>query len=225
MLNILPYEVAEELKEHGSSRAKKYKEVTVLFTDFKGFTRIASETEPEELVSEIDYCFRGFDQIVTKYKLEKIKTIGDAYLCVGGIEHAVNSQAKEVVLAALEIQEFMDRRKEERGNAGAFFFEIRLGLHTGPIVAGIVGLKKFAFDIWGDTVNTASHIESTSQVGCVNISEDTYQLIRSDFNCTYRGKVEMKNKEPMDMFFVDSIKEESPLFSLYKNEVLREDFN
>ena len=225
LLNILPYEVAEELKEHGSSRAKKYKEVTVLFTDFKGFTRIASETEPEELVSEIDYCFRGFDQIVTKYKLEKIKTIGDAYLCVGGIEHAVNSQAKEVVLAALEIQEFMERRKAERKNAGAFFFEIRLGLHTGPIVAGIVGLKKFAFDIWGDTVNTASHIESSSQVGCVNISEDTYQLIRSDFNCTYRGKVEMKNKEPMDMFFVDSIKEESPLFSLYKNEVLREDFN
>ena len=225
LLNILPYEVAEELKEHGSSRAKKYKEVTVLFTDFKGFTRIASETEPEELVSEIDYCFRGFDQIVTKYKLEKIKTIGDAYLCVGGIEQAVNSQAKEVVLAALEIQEFMDRRKAERKNIGEFFFEIRLGLHTGPIVAGIVGLKKFAFDIWGDTVNTASHIESSSQVGCVNISEDTYQLIRSDFNCTYRGKVEMKNKEPMDMFFVDSIKEESTLFSLYKNEVLRKNFN
>lgn len=225
LLNILPYEVAEELKEHGSSRAKKYKEVTVLFTDFKGFTRIASETEPEELVSEIDYCFRGFDKIVTKYKLEKIKTIGDAYLCVGGIEHAIDSQSREVVLAALEIQEFMEHRKMERKNSGEFYFEIRLGIHTGPIVAGIVGLKKFAFDIWGDTVNTASHIESSSRVGFVNISEDTFKLICSDFNCIYRGKVDMKNKEPMDMFFVDSIKEGSDLFSLYKNEVLREDFN
>lgn len=225
LLNILPQEIAEELKEHGVSRAKKHNEVTVLFTDFKGFTRIASKTEPEDLVSEIDHCFRAFDNIITRYKLEKIKTIGDAYLCVGGIENPDHSQAKEVVLAALEMQQFMDDRKLERKRQGKFFFEIRLGLHTGPIIAGIVGLKKFAFDIWGDTVNTASHIESSSQVGCVNISGATYDLIKSDFDCSYRGMIEMKNKDPMEMFFVNNIKQESNLLDIYKKEALTEDLN
>ena len=225
LLNILPYEVAEELKEHGTTIAKKYSEVTVLFTDFKGFTKIATNTEPEALVSEIDYCFRAFDEIITRYSLEKIKTIGDAYLCVGGIDEMQDSQARQVIMAALDIQLFMEKRKKERQAQGAFYFEIRLGIHTGPIIAGIVGLKKFAFDIWGDTVNTASHIESSSEVGCINISKETFDLIESDFDCTYRGKVEMKNKEPIDMFFVDQIKKDSTLLNIYEKEALAEEFN
>jgi class 3 adenylate cyclase len=225
LLNILPYDVAEELKESGISKAKKYNEVTVLFADFKGFTKIASVTEPEELVSEIDYCFRAFDEIITRHDLEKIKTIGDAYLCVGGIHDNNNPQANEVVLAALEIQAFMEERKYQRSIENLFFFEIRLGLHTGPIVAGIVGLKKFAFDIWGDTVNTASHIESSSAVGCVNISEDTYKIISEDFECSSRGEIEIKNKGPMSLFFVNSIKPDSPLLNIYNKDAFAEDFN
>lgn len=209
LLNILPAEIADELKENGKIKAKKHQEVSVLFTDFKGFTKIASSADPEDLVDEIDHCFRNFDHITTRHKLEKIKTIGDAYLCVGGIDSENSCQTADVIRAALEIQQFMEQRSQERKRLGQFAFEIRLGVHTGPLVAGIVGIKKFAFDIWGDTVNIASHLESNSEIGKVNISQQTYELINHQFECEYRGKISMKNKGMIDMYFVTSAKDDS----------------
>ncbi|MBL0340826.1 MAG: tetratricopeptide repeat protein [Bacteroidetes bacterium] len=204
LLNILPAETAEELKNTGESKAKKFESVSVLFTDFKNFTQASELMAPEDLVKEINYCFSEFDRIVTKYGIEKIKTIGDAYMCAGGIPVVNSTHAFDVVLAALEMQDFIIKNKEVRQAEGNPFFELRLGIHSGPVVAGIVGIKKFAYDIWGDTVNTASRMESSGEPGKVNISGVTYELIKDKFLCTYRGKIPAKNKGDIDMYFVDS---------------------
>jgi histidine kinase len=202
LLNILPREVAEELKNTGRSPARKYDQVTVMFTDFKNFTRHSENMSPEELVGEVDYCFRRFDQIITRHRLEKIKTIGDAYLCVGGIPEDRNS-AQRVVAAALEMCDFIEELQREREQNEGIFFQMRIGINTGPVVAGIVGEKKFAYDIWGDTVNTAARMEQTGEVGKINISGVTYDLVKDKFNCVYRGKIEAKNKGEIDMYFVE----------------------
>jgi adenylate cyclase len=202
LLNILPSEVAAELKEKGSADAKMFDDVTVMFTDFKGFTTIAEKLSAKELVGEINYCFSAFDNIIHKYGIEKIKTIGDSYMAAGGLPVANKTHAKDVVNAALEINKFMEEHKQQRLKEGKEIFEIRIGIHTGPVVAGIVGIKKFAYDIWGDTVNLASRMESSGEAGKVNISGSTYELIKNDFNCTYRGKIQAKNKGEVDMYFV-----------------------
>lgn len=202
LLNILPEETAEELKSKGSADAKQYDEVTVMFTDFKGFTTISERLTPAQLVEEIDTCFKAFDTIISRHHIEKIKTIGDSYMCAGGLPVSNSTHAKDVLLAALEINDYMQQHLEERRKDGKELFEIRIGIHTGPVVAGIVGIKKFAYDIWGDTVNIASRMESSGEAGKVNISGNTYVHVKEDFNCTYRGKVQAKNKGEIDMYFV-----------------------
>jgi len=203
LLNILPEETAEELKATGTAKTKSFDSVSVLFTDFKNFTQASEILTPEELVAEINHCYSEFDRIITRHGIEKIKTIGDAYMCAGGLPATNNTHPFDVVAAGLEMVDFIERNKIERQEKGQPFFELRLGIHSGPVVAGIVGLKKFAYDIWGDTVNTASRMESSGHVGKVNISGTTYQLVKDKFTCTHRGKIEAKNKGQIDMYFVE----------------------
>lgn len=202
LLNILPEETAQELKTHGSSKARSFEMVTVMFTDFKGFTRMAEVLSPDELVAEIDHCFKAFDNIISKYNIEKIKTIGDAYMCAGGLPVPNKTNPEDVVRAALEIRDFMLNMKANRAQKNENAFEIRIGVHTGPVIAGIVGVKKFQYDIWGDTVNIAARMESSGEEGKVNISETTYRHIKNTFNCTPRGKIQAKNKGEIEMYFV-----------------------
>jgi len=197
LLNILPLEVAEELKEKGASEAKLYNHVSVLFTDFVNFTGIGENLSPTELVNEIHHCFKAFDGITEKFGLEKIKTIGDAYLAVCGMPVEDKDHAIKATNAALEICEFIKNYR-----VGGGVFEIRIGIHSGPVVAGIVGVKKYAYDIWGDTVNMASRMESSSAPGKINISGATYEMIKDEIECEYRGKIEAKNKGMIDMYFV-----------------------
>ncbi len=204
LLNILPAEVAEELKTKGSAEAQLIDEVTVLFTDFKGFTQLSEKLSPKELVADIHECFSAFDNIMHKHGVEKIKTIGDAYMAAGGLPTANKTHAEDVVNAAIDIQQFMHEHKAKREAEGKLFFEIRIGVHTGPVVAGIVGVKKFAYDIWGDTVNTASRMESSGEAGKINISETTYALVKDQFHCEYRGKIAAKGKGEMEMYFVEN---------------------
>jgi len=204
LLNILPTETAEELKNTGTTKAKYFDEVTVLFTDFKNFTIMSEKLSAQELVNEINFCYSTFDNIITKYKIEKIKTIGDSYMCAGGLPVANKTNAEDTVKAALEIRDFMLKEKQKREALGKLFFEIRIGCNTGPVVAGIVGIKKFAYDIWGDTVNVASRMESSSEAGKVNISGITYGLVKDKFMCIHRGKIQAKNKGEIDMYFVEA---------------------
>ena len=203
LLNILPEETAEELKATGTAKAKSFDMVSVLFTDFKNFTQASEKLSPEELVQEINHCYSEFDKIITRHGIEKIKTIGDAYMCAGGLPAHNDTNPVDVVSAGLEMVAFIEKNKQERMAKGQPFFELRCGVHTGPVVAGIVGIKKFAYDIWGDTVNTASRMESSGEIGKVNISGATYELVKDKFICEYRGKVKAKNKGEIDMYFVN----------------------
>ncbi len=196
LLNILPLEIAEELKSKGNAEARNHESVTVLFTDFVNFTGISENMKPTELVSEIDSCFKAFDRIIEKNGIEKIKTIGDAYLAVGGIPNADPDHALNTVKAAVEIMQYMKENP---------MFKIRIGIHSGPVVAGIVGIKKYAYDIWGDTVNVASRMESNGAPMEINISEATYQLVKGQYKCTYRGKISVKNRGELDMYFVQGM--------------------
>lgn len=203
LLNILPAETAEELKTHGRSEARHFDMVTVMFTDFKGFTQLAEKLTPQQLVDEIDYCFRQFDNIITSHNIEKIKTIGDAYMCAAGLPVTTDSHAVDMVKAALDIQSFMQKLGREREAEGRPLFEVRIGIHSGPVIAGIVGTKKFQYDIWGDTVNIAARMESSGEAGKINISHSTYERIKNQFTCSHRGKIEAKNKGLVDMYFVE----------------------
>jgi class 3 adenylate cyclase len=202
--NILPEEVAAELKEKGESEAKDFENVTVLFSDFKGFTQTSEKLSAKELVQELNICFKAFDEIMTSHNLEKIKTIGDAYMAAGGLHVPRTSKPLDVVKAGLEMQQFMLSRKAEKEKLSEPYFEMRVGIHTGPVVAGIVGVKKFQYDIWGDTVNTASRMESHGVVGKVNMSSATYELIKDQKEFTFekREAIEVKGKGEMEMWLV-----------------------
>ena len=206
LLNILPKETAQELKEFGFAKPKSYEKVTILFTDFKGFTRLSQHMPPEKLIEELNDCFRVFDDIVNEFGLEKIKTLGDGYMAAGGIPVANETNPLDAVKAALKINEFMKQRTKEKEAAGIPFWGTRIGLHTGNVVAGVVGSRKFAYDIWGDSVNTASRMESGGEVGKVNISKDTFKLIEGHFECEYRGEIEIKNRGKIGMYFVNDKK-------------------
>lgn len=203
LLNILPAKVAEELKENNYAAPRYYEMVTVLFTDFKGFTSIAEKMTPDQIVKELNMIFSEFDRICKEYRLEKIKTIGDAYMCAGGVPEPNTTNHIDAVNAAIEMQNYMKALAEKRQANGEHYFELRLGINTGPIVAGVVGESKFAYDIWGDTVNLASRMESGGEPGRVNISGNTYELVKDYFDCTYRGKINVKNKGDVDMYFVN----------------------
>mgnify|MGYP000527769203 CR=1 FL=1 len=204
LLNILPADIAAELKENGKAEARDFENVSILFTDFKEFTQTSAKLSAKELVAEINICFEAFDSICKKYNVEKIKTIGDAYMAAGGLPIPTAESTKNTVLAALEMQAFITSRKAENDAAGKPAFEMRAGIHTGPVVAGIVGATKFQYDIWGDTVNTASRMESAGEVGKVNISNTTYEIIKDEphFDFEHRGKIEAKGKGEVDMWFV-----------------------
>ena len=208
LLNILPYEIAEQLKNKGFVDAKTYRRVSVLFTDFKGFTKISEQLSPQEIVKELGLFFAKFDEIIGGHFIEKIKTIGDAYMCVGGLPLRNKSNPIDTVLAGLKMQHFTNGFNEEKIKNGLLPWHLRLGIHTGRVVAGVIGSKKFAYDIWGDTVNTASRMESSGEIGKVNISGDTYEYIKDYFECEYRGKIKAKNKGEIDMYFVHGLKSE-----------------
>lgn len=205
LLNILPEKVAEELKTKGSADAQLINNVTVLFADIRGFTRISEQLNPKELVDKINECFSAFDHIMEQHNVEKIKTIGDAYMAAGGLPTPNTTHAGDVVKAALAMQQFMHDQKTQSVEQGIPFFEIRIGIHSGPVIAGIVGIRKFAYDIWGDTVNLASRMESSGNAGKINISQRTYDLIKDQYHCIHRGKVSTKDKGDIDMYFVEGI--------------------
>lgn len=201
--NILPEKTAIELIENnGKVLPKQYEQVTILFTDFKGFTKIAENLSAEDLVNDLGILFEKFDKIVEEHNVEKIKTIGDAYMCAGGVPEKNTTNPLDVTKASLAIQKEMLNFNAERNKIGKQTWEIRIGIHTGPVITGVVGKSKFAYDLWGDAVNTASRLESAGEVGKINLSKETYELIKDHFKCEYRGKIEVKNKGKIDMYFL-----------------------
>ena len=208
LMNILPEEVSWELIKKGTARPQLYKKVTVLFTDFKGFTSICERLTPDQIIQELNHYFSVFDEIIERYYGERIKTIGDAYMCAGGVPLRNKSNPIDMVLAGLAMQKYMNEDAEKKISEGKIPWRLRCGIHTGKIVAGVIGKKKFAYDIWGDTVNTASRMESSGEAGKVNVSGVTFEYINKYFDCEPRGKIYAKNKGQIDMYFVNGLKEE-----------------
>ena len=206
LLNILPAKTAHELKNNGVATPRQHPLVSVLFTDFSHFTQISQDMTPEELIEELSICFGTFDEIIERHGLEKIKTIGDSYMCAGGIPTDNETNPNDAVAAAIEMQEYMHQRYLEKDKAGIPYWKMRVGIHTGEVIAGVVGSKKFAYDIWGDTVNTASRLESSGVEGRVNISEDTFHHVQSSYACQFRGKIDAKHKGKIGMYFVEGKK-------------------
>ena len=206
--NILPEETARELIIHGFAKPQKYRKVSVLFTDFVNFTKICEVLTPEEILSDLDSYFSKFDEIIETHYCEKIKTIGDAYMCAGGVPIRNNSNPIDMILVGFEMQEYMYLRNIKNQAEGKHLWYLRIGINTGPVMTGVIGKKKFAYDLWGDTVNVASRIEASGEMGKVNISESTYIYVKKYFNCIPRGKIYAKNKGDIEMYFVEGLKDE-----------------
>lgn len=206
LLNILPFETAEQLKKKGFAKSKQYKLVSILFTDFKDFSKLADAMDSQALIEELNVYIQKFDEIIEGHYIEKIKTIGDAYMCAGGLPLRNKSNPIDVTLAGLKIQKFMKDYAAEKRKNNEIVWQLRLGIHTGDVVAGVIGKKKFAYDIWGDAVNKASRMEQAGEIEKVNVSGDTYEHIKEYFDCTYRGKVEVKNNGELEMYFVNRLK-------------------
>lgn len=221
LLNILPAEIADELRQKGTSTAHNYDMATVLFADIKDFTNISTRLSADTMIKELDYIFGAFDKIIDKYNIEKIKVIGDAYMCAGGVPISNTTNAFDVVNAALEMQAFMSQMRQNRAQKGEQQYEIRIGINTGPLVAGIIGIKKFTYDIWGDTVNLASRLETAGQVNKINISENTYTIIKDHYDCEFRGKIEVKGKGQTSMYFVHGPKNNKTNFEKVEHEMLQ----
>jgi class 3 adenylate cyclase len=202
LLNILPAQTATELKEKGKASTHFHEAATVLFTDFVGFSKHTLHVPPEVLIQVLNDYFNAFDAICKQYALEKIKTIGDAYMAVSGVPIANEQHALNAVYAAIAIRDFVKNYKDKALINNSLYFEIRIGLHSGALVSGVVGTQKFAFDIWGNTVNTAARIESNSEPGRINITAATYFLLEEKIPCDYRGKIKIKNMGEVEMYFV-----------------------
>lgn len=196
--NILPVEIAAELSATGAVVPVRHESVSILFTDFSGFTQTSATMPAARMVAELSDIFAKFDDICDEIGIEKIKTIGDAFMAVAGLPKHCDDHAQRCARAGLRMAEYLEKRNRE----AAFKWALRIGIHSGPVVSGVVGKRKYTFDIWGDTVNIASRMESSGEVGRVNISAYTYDLLRKDFKCEYRGKVDAKGKGPIDMYFV-----------------------
>jgi len=204
LLNILPVETAKELKETGVAIPKTYENVSVLFTDFIGFTRISETMQPAQVIEELNTCFSVFDEIIERHGLEKIKTMGDAYMCVSGLSNASENNAQQAAAAALEMQSYIKNRHQEKINQRQNYWKMRVGIHTGSVVAGVIGSKKFAYDIWGDTVNLASRMESNGEANRVNVSAATFEEIKNQFRGEFRGEIEVKNRGKVGMYFINT---------------------
>nr|MBP7585029.1 adenylate/guanylate cyclase domain-containing protein [Spirochaetota bacterium] len=204
LLNVLPAEVADELKRAGVSKPSRIENVTVLFADFHGFHALAEYMTPEELIDELDLCFTKFDKIIERHGLEKLKTMGHAYMCAAGVPRGNRSAAADCVEAAMEMLAFMKEMKRDKTANGEKYWDVRIGMNTGPVVAGVIGNRKFVYDIWGDTVNVASRMLTTGLPGKINISRSTYSAVRQHYACRFRGKVRAKNKGRLDQFYVQT---------------------
>ncbi len=201
--NMLPDEIYHELLVNGKVVPQFYRNVTVMFTDFVGFTSMCERIELKSIIQELDSHFSKFDDICSAHYIEKIKTIGDAYMCAGGIPLRNHSHPIDAILVAMEIMRYVDDINREKILHGEDIWNVRIGIHTGSVIAGVVGKRKFLYDIWGDTVNVASRMESTSASARINISGTTYDYVKEFFKCTYRGKIPVKHKNDVDMYYVD----------------------
>lgn len=208
LLNILPAKIADELKTRNEVEPRHYNSATIMFTDFKDFTRLAEASEPRTLVNDLNQYFSAFDEIIERHNLEKLKTIGDAYMCAGGLPEENRTHPIDACRAALEIQEFMTRANSQREKMRLPPWDLRIGLHTGPVMAGVVGKKKFTYDIWGDAVNVAARMESNGEAGRIALSESTYHRVKDQFECEHRGPIEAKNKGVLDTYFLNRLKPE-----------------
>lgn len=208
LMNIFPYEIAEQLKVKGTAKTKQYRMVSIMFTDFVGFSKLSDMLSIHDLIRELSMYFERFDAITGEHYIEKIKTIGDSYMCAGGLPIRNRSNPIDTALAALEIQKFVKNSNEKQLAENKPCWEIRLGIHTGEVIAGVIGKTKMAYDIWGDAVNTASRMEKSGEPNRINISGSTYNYIKQYFDCSYRGKIEVYNKGEVDMYFLNRLKKE-----------------